>query len=164
MSYDMTTDVMLEIGPGTAYDVNERGVAVGKDIIDLLAKHAMLYENGEVIDLHQFMPTDWVNSLAWAINNYGWIVGYGEDTNAHWHGFVLVPIYDKGDYDGDGDVDLQDSGHFQRCFAAEPYIDGTLHVGCSVFDFDDDIDLDLDDYAAFQSAFTGPSSPNLNPG
>ncbi|MCH7702858.1 MAG: hypothetical protein IID37_14335 [Planctomycetes bacterium] len=41
--------------------------------------------------------------------------------------------------------------------------DGTLHVGCSVFDFDDDVDLDLDDYAAFQSAFTGPTAPNNNP-
>ena len=62
-----------------------------------------------------------------------------------------------------GDVDFQDSGHLQHCFAAEPYIDGTLHVGCSVFDFDDDVDLDLADYAAFQFAFTGPTAPNLNP-
>ncbi len=102
---------------------------------------------------------------AQAINNYGWIVGYGEDAedNFNWHGWLLVPVYDKGDYDGDGDVDLQDSGHFQRCFAAAPYIDGTLHVGCSVFDFDDDVELDLDDYGAFQSAFTGPTAPNKNP-
>ena len=60
-------------------------------------------------------------------------------------------------------MDHQDFQHFQRCFAAEPYTDGTLHVGCSVFDFDDDVDLDLDDYAAFQSAFTGPTAPNNNP-
>ena len=57
-------------------------------------------------------------------------------------------------------MDHQD---FQRCFAADDFPDGRLHVGCSVFDFDDDIDLDLDDYAAFQSAFTGPTAPNLNP-
>ncbi|MCH7721211.1 MAG: hypothetical protein IH988_09535 [Planctomycetes bacterium] len=93
----------------------------------------------------------------------GWISGQGDDADVHSHGWLLVPDHSKGDYDGDGDVDLQDSGHFQRCFAAEAYIDGTLHVGCSVFDFDDDIDLDLDDYAAFQSAFTGPTAPNNNP-
>ena len=79
------------------------------------------------------------------------------------HGWLLVAEYDKGDYDGDTDVDYQDFQHFQRCFAAEPYPNGTLHVGCSVFDFDDDVDLDLDDYAAFQSAFTGPTAPNTNP-
>ena len=50
-----------------------------------------------------------------------------------------------------------------RCFATEPYIDGMLHVGCSIFDFDDDINLDLDDYAAFPSAFTGPTAPDNNP-
>ena len=163
MSYHISTGIWTVLGPGTAYDVNDRGAAVGADIIDFSTKHAMLYEDGEVIDLHEFMPTDWADSHAWAINNYGWIVGYAEDADSNWHGFVLVPIYDKGDYDGDTDVDLQDSGHFQRCFAAEPYIDGTLHVGCSVFDFDDDVDLDLDDYAAFQSAFTGPTAPDNNP-
>ena len=58
---------------------------------------------------------------------------------------------------------FQDSGQFQRGFAAEPYIDGTLSVGCPVFDFDDDVDSDLDDYAVFQSVFTGPTAPKLNP-
>jgi hypothetical protein len=70
----------------------------------------------------------------------------------------MVPLYPKGDCDGDEDVDLHDAGHFMRCYAAEPYQgpEGGLHVGCFVFDFDDDEDLDLTDYAAFQSAFTGP--------
>ncbi len=113
--------------------------------------------------MHEFFPPYMTTSDAEGINNYGWIIGDGEDVDGFTRGWLLVPIYDKGDYDGDGDVDLQDSGHFQRCFAAEPYIDGTLHVGCSVFDFDDDMDLDLADYAAFQSAFTGPTAPNNNP-
>ncbi len=108
------------------------------------------------------MPLNWIKSHAWAINNYGWIVGWGEDP-LYWHGFVLVPVYDTGDYDGDTDVDHQDFANFQRCFSADHFPDGRLHVGCSVFDFDDDIDLDLDDYAAFQSAFTGPIAPNNNP-
>jgi len=57
-------------------------------------------------------------------------------------------------------VDLQDFGHFQRCYAADPYIDPGapgLPVGCSVFDFDDDVDLDLADYEDFQMVFKGPT-------
>ncbi|MCH7703449.1 MAG: hypothetical protein IID37_17370 [Planctomycetes bacterium] len=163
MSYDMNTGVMRALGDGTAKAVNDRGVAVGDKTIDFSSEHAILYENGEEIDLHEFFPPYFVNTDAEAINNYGWIVGDADDSENRTHGFLLVPVYDKGDYDGDTDVDHQDFQHFQRCFAAEPYIDGTLHVGCSVFDFDDDVDLDLDDYAAFQSAFTGPTAPNLNP-
>ncbi|MCH7701202.1 MAG: hypothetical protein IID37_05910 [Planctomycetes bacterium] len=37
---------------------------------------------------------------------------------------------------------------------------GTLLI--STNSFDDDVDLDLADYAAFQSAFTGPTAPNPN--
>ena len=163
MSYDMNTGVMRALGDGTAKAVNDRGVAVGDKTIDFSTEHAIRYENGEEIDMHEFFPPYMTTSDAEGINNYGWIIGDGVDLHFYTHGWLLVPNYDKGDYDGDGDVDHQDFQHFQRCFAAEPYIDGTLHVGCSVFDFDDDVDLDLDDYSAFQSAFTGPTAPNLNP-
>ena len=163
MSYDMHTGVMLNLGPGTALAVNDRGVAVGLDVIDLSALHGMVYIEGMTIDLHEFFPDEWESSYARGINNYGWIVGCGDKIEGVTRAWLLIPRYEKGDFDGDGDVDLQDSAHFQRCFAAQPYTDGTLHVGCSVFDFDDDVDLDLADYAAFQSAFTGPTAPNLNP-
>ena len=164
MSYDVNTGLADYLGPGVAFDVNERRSAVGRDIIDFIAAHAMLYENTEVVDLHELILGNFLqNSRAKGINNHGWIIGYGDDFDGNSRGWLLVRIHSKGDFDGDGDVDLQDSGHFQRCFAAEAYIDGTLHVGCSVFDFDDDIDLDLDDYAAFQSAFTGPTARNNNP-
>ncbi len=46
ISYDMNTDTMVELGPETAHDVNDRGSAVGDDIIDFVTKHAILYENG----------------------------------------------------------------------------------------------------------------------
>ena len=165
MSYDLNTEKMTVLGPGSPEDVNDRAMAVGRDIIDFIAVHAILYEDGEAIDLSAFFPPPLADdSRPNAINNYGWIVGSAEEWgNGPLHGWLLVPEYAKGDYDGDTDVDYQDFQHFQRCFAAEPYIDGTLHVGCSVFDFDDDVDLDLDDYAAFQSAFTGPTAPNTNP-
>ena len=165
MSYDLNSGEMTVLGDGRADAVNDRGWAVGRDILDLSAVHAILYEDDETIDLARFFPPGLADAArARAINNYGWIVGWAEHAlNGSQYGWLLVPIYDKGDFDGDGDVDHQDFQNFQRCFAAEPYIDGTLHVGCSVFDFDDDVDLDLADYAAFQSAFTGPTAPNNNP-
>ena len=102
-------------------------------------------------------------SRAEAINNYGWIVGHGNDSALVEHAWLLVPIYDKGDFDGDGDVEHPDFQQFQRCFSADDLPTGRLHTGCRVFDFDGNHDLDLADYAAFQSAFTGPTAPNENP-
>lgn len=54
-----------------------------------------------------------------------------------------------GDFDEDGDVDLMDYGHFQRCFNSPQ-----AHVGeqCAPMDRDGDEDVDLDDYTAFQAA------------
>jgi len=147
---------MTVIGPGGPFDVNERDQAVGRYIENFSVTHAVLYEKGQVIELNSFLPDDWTGKHADAINNYGWIIGTADNVVGRQVGWLLVPIYEKGDFDGDEDVDLQDFGHFQRCFAAEPYIDGTLHIGCSVFDFDDDADLDLADYEAFQAAFSGP--------
>jgi len=104
------------------------------------------------------MKPEWYRSDAEGINNLGWIVGESSDEAQNVYAWLLVPLYAKGDFDGAEDVDLQDFGHFQRCFAAEPYFDGTLHIGCSVFDFDDDLDLDLTDFESFHTAFTGPAS------
>ncbi len=163
MTFDINTGLMTDLGTGSARDINEARAVVGAILVPLDGAHAVLYEDGEIIDLHDLILDQFFeDSDANAINNYGWIVGHGDDFDNNNHGWLLVPNRPKGDFDGDSDVDLQDSGHFQRCFAAEPYIDGTLHVGCSVFDFDDDVDLDLTDYAAFQSAFTGPGAPHLD--
>lgn len=166
MSYELSTGKMTNLGDGAATSVNDRGSAVGRIIFDFSSSHVVLYEDGEVIDIFEIaLANHLTTSHANGINNYGWIVGWGEDQLLRMRGFLLVPEYDKGDYDGDGDVDHQDFQNFQRCFAAEPYQgpEGGLHVGCSVFDFDDDVDLDLTDYAAFQAAFTGPTAPNINP-
>ena len=165
MSYNLNTGEMTVLGSGRADAVNDRGSAVGRIILNLSAVHGILFEDGIELDLSVFFPGELEgNNRPHAINNYGWIVGHAEaEESDDWHSWLLVPVYDKGDYDGDTDVDHQDFQHFQRCFAADPYTNGMLHVGCSVFDFDDDVDLDLDDYAAFQSAFTGPTAPNNNP-
>ena len=60
-----------------------------------------------------------------------------------------------GDFDDDGDRDLNDFEQFLDCFsgpatAADP-------PSCLVFDFDCDADVDWADYGGFARQFTGPS-------
>jgi hypothetical protein len=156
VSYDIAQGILTVLGCDGARAINERNQVVGSDSFGGVT-YATVFEDGGVRYLNEFLPSQWEFIEAEDINNYGWIVGDADDENGDSVYWLLVPIYPKGDYDGDDDVDLHDFGHFQECFAAEPYQgpEGGLHVGCSVFDFDDDIDLDGDDYAAFQAAFTG---------
>jgi hypothetical protein len=65
-----------------------------------------------------------------------------------------------GDFDGDGDVDLDDFARFPDCLAgpgATPAPPDPISVeDClSVFDFDEDTDVDLDDFASLQELFGG---------
>jgi hypothetical protein len=69
-------------------------------------------------------------------------------------GDVLVPVdLAYGDFDNDGDVDLDDFGLFQVCIsgATIPTISG-----CEPMDYDGDGDVDQSDYGAFQVNITGP--------
>jgi hypothetical protein len=54
-----------------------------------------------------------------------------------------------GDWDGDGDVDLQDYAEFAGCLVGPSLAPS---APCNVFDFDADSDIDAADYGAFQSA------------
>jgi probable HAF family extracellular repeat protein len=49
---------------------------------------------------------------ATAINDNGWIVGYGYGGGGMYKSFVLSPILLPGDIDGDGDVDETDRAYF----------------------------------------------------
>ena len=64
MSYDMYTGVMTVLGSGAAHDVNDRGWASGDDIIDLSASHAVLYKDGEYIDLHELVLGEHLSALS----------------------------------------------------------------------------------------------------
>jgi hypothetical protein len=101
--------------------------------------------------------------------NFGWLLRGNEATLSTAKRFdsrenpilanqpVLVVDYTAaprpGDYDGDGDVDLDDYGRFSGCVLGP---DQGLGPGCAPGDFDSDSDVDLRDCADFQSAFGDP--------
>ncbi len=58
-----------------------------------------------------------------------------------------------GDFDRDGDVDLDDFRIFHTCLTGPGKMAPRF---CRLGDCDEDNDIDLADYAAFQSEFTGP--------
>ena len=85
---------------------------------------------------------------------------------------TAMPLADRADVDGDGDVDLADFFEFVTCFtgantavdfdgADENVVgfdraDNVVVLGCHDADLDVDGDVDLADLIAFQAAFTGP--------
>ena len=60
---------------------------------------------------------------------------------------------DPPDYDGDGDVDLEDYGHFEDC-ATGPEV-GLAAIECEDADFDQDGDVDQADFGVFQGCISG---------
>ena len=56
-----------------------------------------------------------------------------------------------GDNDNDADVDMLDFRGLQSCFGTSG------DPACVAYDFNHDGDIDLEDYAAFQTALTGPT-------
>ncbi len=62
-----------------------------------------------------------------------------------------------GDFDRDGDLDLQDFARFQACYTGAD--NGPRPRECFYADFDGDRDVDADDYAQFESFLAGPNQP-----
>jgi hypothetical protein len=56
-----------------------------------------------------------------------------------------------GDYDGDGDVDLDDFAHWPDCMTGPGQT--FEEPACGTFDFDADAEVDLADFAGFEEAF-----------
>ena len=68
---------------------------------------------------------------------------------------------DAGDFDGDGNVDLDDFRAFEDCMAGpqippDPPVAGCADACLDAFDFDADGDVDLGDFDEFQGLFDGP--------
>jgi len=61
-----------------------------------------------------------------------------------------------GDFDADGDVDLEDHAQFELCFTGPG---GVIGPGCAAGDFDGDADIDCDDWEQFQFVWTEPGLP-----
>ena len=66
-----------------------------------------------------------------------------------------------GDFDGDGDVDVDDYFVFSDCMGGPGTVPSptppTTALEClDAFDFEPDSDVDLGDFAGFQHAYTGP--------
>jgi len=67
-----------------------------------------------------------------------------------------------GDFDEDGDVDVNDFAHFQSCFNGPGGII-SFESNCADADADGDGDVDVNDFATFQVCFNGPSqAPSTN--
>ena len=185
-------DAMVDLGTvggrleSWASDINSHGDIVGKSDF---SGTACRWKDGVGADLNQLIPpgSDWVLYDATAINDNGWIVGWGNYKGVR-QAFLLVPgtedcnsngvpdecdisgdpnidcngtgIPDEcenlnGDYDADGDVDLDDYAAFADCLAGPELVPGITQPQCAAackaaFDLDGDGDVDLADFAQLQ--------------
>lgn len=66
---------------------------------------------------------------------------------------VAVTQGPLGDWDGDGDRDLDDFAEMESCLVGPG--GGLVQPGCACGDYDHDNDVDLEDFDAFQDNYTG---------
>ncbi|MEE9296693.1 MAG: hypothetical protein V3W34_17250 [Phycisphaerae bacterium] len=71
---------------------------------------------------------------------------------------VSEPVYSMGDYDRDGDVDMNDFAKIEPCANSG----STLPRSCELLDFDRDNDVDDHDADLFYDCFTGDPDPPPN--
>jgi len=79
-------------------------------------------------------------------------------------GLAMQPATGLGvvrpDFDGDGDVDQEDFGHFQTCLTGEG--NPQRNTDCHDARFDNDDDVDQDDFAVFQICFDPTTVPDVS--
>ena len=97
-------------GASTAYDINNLGQIVGSSTTTDGSGYAVLWENGGIADLNDFLPKDSVwdfLEIAGGINDLGQIVGTGIIAGLD-HAFLLTPVSPPcgGDLNGDGRVTI----------------------------------------------------------
>jgi len=77
---------------------------------------------------------------------------------------VNLSVFTPGDFDSDGDVDIEDFGYFQACMTGRG--PGLLGEGCEGANFDGDSDIDENDFSLFCDCISGaniPANPNCVP-
>ena len=67
-------------------------------------------------------------------------------------GTATVEVGEKGDFDGDGDVDFDDFVDFAAAYGATTCADANYDA---IADFDDDCNVDFDDFVDFAGEYTG---------
>ncbi len=80
----------------------------------------------------------------------------GTTTGDVWQ-FTTQPETAHPDFDGDGDVDMEDFGHFQVCLTG-PFVPQS-NPDCLDARLDGDNDVDQSDFFVFQACMSGPDLP-----
>ena len=94
--------------------INSAGQIVGTSTTTTAdnMEHAFIYSGGTMMDLNSLIPASsgWDLAEAEAVNNSGWIVGYGVNSAGATDAFLLQPtvVHNLGDANGDGRVDVND--------------------------------------------------------
>lgn len=85
------TDLGTLGGPSSrAFAINADGIIVGYSDQPAAAGVAFVYRSGRMQDLNNFVyGSHWVLSIAWDINDAGWIVGQGKDPGGNTIGFLF---------------------------------------------------------------------------
>ena len=117
--------------------------------------YAFLWQDGVLTDLNDLIPpgSDWELLVAYDINDYGQIVGYGR-LAGEFQAFLLSLW----------DIDCNGNGISDECDILFGYSldcnENSIPDECEGSgDYDFDCDIDLDDYAAFNSCMQGPTAP-----
>lgn len=90
---------VLPLCAGDAYAV-ALGINAEEDVVGKSGRHghyshAVLWQNGQVIDLNDRIPahSGWILESAHAINDRGQIVGVGTHNGKHFQAFLLTPVH-----------------------------------------------------------------------
>jgi probable HAF family extracellular repeat protein len=74
--------------------INDKGVTVGASLDQMFNPRAIIFENGDMIDLNAVVssnPQKVFLLLAGSINSHGQIVGFGVTPDGNLHGFMATP-------------------------------------------------------------------------
>lgn len=164
--------VAVDLGPlAEGHNSRAHAINAGADVVGVawitingpVVPRATLWQDEAVFDLNCLIPAGigWTVTEARDINDAGQIAGFGVNIESGvTHGLLLRPTTrSRGDFDGDGDVDLSDYAFLSDRLATigpAPDQSSSLADLCvGAYDSDQDDDVDLRDFAAFQLAFTG---------